>query len=160
MMQTDNSTNCKSCDFYHGKDGLVCANHPSGPPKKNYCPDYRETVTLSVTTSEDIIFPTIIGSVFSLTLLVSLIGIIWFILTSFSLASTRYSWKQLTQNVASESEGFLSDFHQASTEVFWTTVCLGSGAALIIFVIGGLVLIIAIPSFVTYVLKKEGSDFL
>jgi hypothetical protein len=158
-MQTDNSTNCKSCDFYHGKNGLVCANHPSGPLQKNNCPDYRETVTLSVTTSEDITFSIIIKSVVFWTLLVTFVGITWFTLTSLSLASMRYSWRQLTQNVASESESFLSDFYFASTKVFWTTVCLGSGAALIIFVIGGLVFIIATPSFVTYVLKKEGSDF-
>ncbi|NJP21900.1 MAG: hypothetical protein HC763_26070 [Hydrococcus sp. CRU_1_1] len=139
---------------------MVCANHPSSPPDKNNCLDYRETVTLSVTTSEDITFQSIIKSLVFWTFLASFFSITWFALTSLSLASLRYSWRHLTQNVASESSGFLSDFHFASTKVFWTTVCLGSGAALIIFVIGGLVLIIAIPSFVTYILKKEGSGFL
>jgi hypothetical protein len=159
-MQTDNSTNCKSCDFYHGENGLVCANHPSGPHQKNDCPDYRETVTLSVTTSEDITFQSIIKSVIIWTLLASFIGISWLGLTSLSLASTRYSWKQLNRtDLIPKSSSFLGDFHQASTEVFWTTVWLGSWGALIIFVVSGLVLIIAIPLYVIHVFETEGGEY-
>jgi hypothetical protein len=37
---SENCTNCKTCNFYHGKDGLNCAPYPYGS-EQDFCPDWQ-----------------------------------------------------------------------------------------------------------------------
>jgi apolipoprotein N-acyltransferase len=153
-MNSENSTNCKSCDFYHGKDGLVCANHPCGF-EGDYCPDYQETIVLEVTTLDRV--KTLVSSVVFVCFLLSFVETIWFGLTSLSLAGLKYSWKQLDwENLySSKKVEFVSELSQSAEQVWWLTIFFGSFNAFIFLVIGGLVFIIAVPYATIHVIRNQ-----
>jgi len=139
-MNLHNSTNnCKSCHYYHGENNLICSNHPSGPPEESYCPDYQKADIEEdiVETNEMINF---VESAIIWSLWLSFLGATWFGLTSISLASATYSFKQWGEEKpfsSIEAQSFNSHLYQASHGVFWGVMTIGLSIVFLFLIVGG-----------------------